>query len=185
APAIHAEPEPILYGTVTVNDGQTFTGSIRWGKQETFLSDIFNAQKIETVGIEHLSKQERSELQDHQPGPQVNLGNVQITFKSLFGKEIEPPDFSVHFGAIKYMAIDDGVFVATLHDGTTIISNDNANDLTGAVQLKNRQGEQRSYDLDDLKHIEFSQAPADALTWGDGIYGTITTDSGKLQGRVM
>jgi hypothetical protein len=182
---LNAEPEPIIYGTVTTENGDNFTGSIIWGKQESFLSDIFNAQKTKTTGIEHLSQQQLEELEDHQPGPQVNFGDIQVTFKSFFGKDIEPPEFSVHFGAIKHIDIKANDFIVTLHDGTLLISHGHADDLRATIHLKDSEGQAHSFELDELKRVTFQAAPVDALTWGDGIYGRLTTTSGVYSGRIM
>lgn len=186
--AVAANPEPIIYGTVTDQKGQTHTGSIRWGDQETFLSDIFNGHKTGTVGFEHLTDDEREALLDHQPGPQASIGALQITFKSFFGKEIDPPYFNVPFGAIKELAIDadQPLFTATLHDGTTIVSNgESSNDLQSDIFVKDAQGNIKEFDMDDLTLVTFSKAPPEALTFGDGIYGTVTSSIGTFQGRVM
>ncbi|KAA3639166.1 MAG: hypothetical protein DWP95_11065, partial [Proteobacteria bacterium] len=101
------------------------------------------------------------------------------------GKGIKPPEFSVYFGAIKHIEINQGVFVISLHDGTTITSQDNANDLRATLQIKSPEGEERSFDLDELKKVTFNPAPNNAKTWGDGIYGTLSTDLGHFQGRIM
>ncbi len=183
-----ANHEPIIYGTVTETNGQTFTGSLRWGNQETFLSDIFNGRKIATVGIEHLSEDEQDDLMDHQPGPQATIGDLQITFKSFFGKEIDQPYFNVPFGSVKTLEIDNkkNLFIATLHDGTTIVSDGrSSNDLDSDIFVKDLQGETKEFELDDLSLITFSKAPQAALTFGDGIYGTVTSSIGTFQGRVM
>jgi hypothetical protein len=185
---VAANPEPIIFGTVTETNGQTYTGSIRWGDQETFLSDIFNGRKIATVGIEHLSDDEKDDLIDHQPGPQVTIGDLQVTFKSFFGKEIEQPYFKVPFGSVKQLEIDNkkNLFTTTLHDGSTIVSDgSSSNDLSSDIFVKNLQGETKGFELDDLSLITFAQAPAAALTFGDGIYGTVTSSIGTFEGRVM
>ena len=182
-----ANPEPIIYGTITEKNGETTTGSIRWGDQETFLSDIFNGRKLTHVGIEHLSEDEVDELKDHQSGPKASIGSLQITFKSFFGKELKPPYFNVHFGALKSLEVVDnkGLFKATLHDGTTILSDDRANDLTDEIYVMTPEGEQSEFDWDELSRIDFSKAPENAKTWGDGIYGTVTTENGTYPGRIM
>ncbi len=183
-----ANPEPVIYGTVTETNGQTYTGSMRWGDQETFLSDIFNGRKLTTVGFEHLSEDEQDDLLDHQPGPQATIGDLQITFKSFFGKEIDQPYFNVPFGSVKQLEIDNkkNLFTATLHDGTTIVSDgSSSNDLNSDVFVKNLQGETKEFELDDLSLITFSKAPQAAMTFGDGIYGTVTSSIGTFKGRVM
>ena len=184
---VAANPEPIIFGTVTETNGQTYTGSIRWGDQETFLSDIFNGRKIATVGIEHLSDDEKNDLTDHQPGPRATIGNVHITFKS-FRKEIELPYFNVPFGSVKQLEIDNkkNLFTATLQDGSTIVSDgSSSNDLSSDIFVKNLQGETKEFELNELSLITFAKAPATALTFGDGIYGTVTSSIGTFEGRVM
>ena len=186
--AVAANPEPIIFGTVIGMNGQTYTGSIRWGDQETFLSDIFNGRKIATVGIEHLSDDEIAELTDHQTGPQATLGDIQITLKPIFGKNIELPYFNVPFGSVKLLEIDDkkNLFTATLQDGSTIVSDgSSSNDLSSDIFVKNLQGETKEFELNELSLIIFSKAPAAALPFGDGIYGTVTSSIGTFEGRVM
>ena len=183
-----ANPEPIIFGTVTGTNGESYTGSIRWGDQETFLSDIFNGRKIATVGIEHLSDEEKDELMDHQPGPQATMGDLQITLKPIFGKKIERPYFNVPFGSVKLLEIDDRkkLFTATLQDGSTIVSDgSDSNDLSSSIFVKNLQGETKEFELSELSLIVFSKAPAAALPFGDGIYGTVTSSIGTFEGRVM
>lgn len=186
--AVHAaNPEPVIYGTVTDESGKQVTGTIRWGDQEAFLSDIFNGEKIATIGIEHLSNDEKEALEDHQPGPQAKIGGVQITFISLFGSEIEMPYYSVPFGAIKQLTVDDAndLFVATLHDGTELKSTNNSNDLTDEIFVMTAEGNTIEYDLEDIKSVVFAAAPTTAKTYDDGIYGTVTSEFGTFQGRIM
>lgn len=180
-----ANPEPVIYGSVMSSSGETVTGTIRWDDEESFLSDIFNGQKIAAAGIEHLNTDEKDQLLDHQPGPQARIGGFQITFKSLFDKEIESPYFNVFFGSIKKIDVAGDVVVATLHDGTKIISTEGSNDLDAEVFVKTAEGDVKSFDLQDLKSVNFSQAPTNAKPFAEGIYGTITSSMGTFQGRVM
>jgi sporulation protein YlmC with PRC-barrel domain len=185
---VAANPEPIIFGTVIGTNGQTYTGSIRWGDQETFLSDIFNGRKIATVGIEQLSDDEKSDLTDHQPGPKATMGDLQITLKPIFGKKIELPYFNVPFGSVRLLEIDNkkNLFTATLHDGSSIVSDgSSSNDLSSDVFVKNLQGETKEFELNELALITFAKAPAAALPFGDGIYGTVTSTIGTFEGRVM
>jgi hypothetical protein len=183
-----ANPEPIIFGTVTGTNGQTYTGSIRWGDQETFLSDIFNGRKISTVGIEHLSDDEKDDLMDHQPGLQAAMGDLQVTLRPIFGKKIEKPYFNVPFGSVKLLEINNkkNLFTATLLDGSTIVSDGSSSqDLSSDIFVKNLQGETKEFELSDLSLITFVKAPAAALRFGDGIYGTVTSSVGTFEGRVM
>ncbi len=182
---IAKNPEPIMYGTLTLENGETITGSLRWGDQETFLSDIFNGEKNDTVGIEYLTEDQKEDLLDHQPGPQANIGDLQITFKSFFGKDIEPPFFNTNFGALKRIDFDGKSVTATLHDGTLIATGDNHNDTGDDIYVKDSEGEVTEVDHDDIKSIQFFAAPEGARTFGDGIYGTVESSIGTFKGRIM
>jgi len=185
--SIAANPEPVLFGTATDTNGKQVTGTIRWGDQEAFLSDVFNGNKIQTVGIEHLSDNEKEKLEAHQPGPQARIGTLQITFKSFFGKELKRPNFNVPFGSIAKLTIDESkdLYQATLHDGSVIQSKSDSNDLSDEIYILTREGDTIEYDLTDLSSIEFAKAPEDAKTFDLAIYGTITSDLGTFEGRVM
>ncbi|TDR16798.1 hypothetical protein [Marinicella litoralis] len=182
-----ANPEPVIYGTATETNGKQVTGTIRWGDQEAFLSDVYNGNKIATIGVEHLTDDEKEALEDHQPGPQARIGGLQVTFKSFFGKEIKRPYFNLPFGSIAKLTIDESkdLYQATLHDGTVIKSHNDTNDLSDEVYFLTPEGDTIEYDLDELSSIEFSKAPDDAKRFDQAIYGTITSDLGTLKGRVM
>jgi len=186
-PVLAANPEPVIYGTVTKPNGETITGTLRWGDQEAFLSDVFNGRKVKTVGIEHLSKDEVERLEDHQPGPQANFGEIQVTFKSFFGNDIEEPYFNVRFGDLKSLTYESnsGLFFAKLHDDTTIISYQDTNDLTDELNILTLEGDRYEFDLDDLKSVTFSAAPDNAKRFDQAIYGTVTSELGTFQGRIM
>jgi hypothetical protein len=182
-----ANPEPVIYGTATDSTGKQVTGTIRWGDQEAFLSDIFNGNKVDTVGIEHLSKDEKQALEAHQPGPQANIGDIKITFKSFFGNELKRPYFNLPFGAMAKIEVDsdNNQFIVTLHDGTQIKAANDSNDLTDEIFFLTAEGDTIKYDLEDLTSITFSAAPENAKSFDQGIYGTITSDLGTFTGRVM
>ncbi len=179
--------EPVIYGTVISNNNEQTTGTIRWGEQEMWLSDIFNGQKMTTIGIEHFTDEQKEALEDHQPGPQARVGGLQITFKSFFGNEIKQPYYNIPFGALAKLELDNNnnKYLATLHDGIVIDADSDTNDLSDDVYVLTAAGDTVSFDMDEIKVIEFSQAPTEAKRFDQGIYGVLTTKSGQLQGRFM
>lgn len=182
-----ANPEPVIYGTVITNSNEQTTGTIRWGEQEMWLSDIFNGLKKNPVGIEHFTAEQKQALEDHQPGPQARIGGLQVTFKSFFGKDIKRPYYNLPFGAIAKLEIDtsNDKYQVTLHDGVTIDAAGDTNDLTDDIFVLTAEGNTVEYDMDSIKTIDFSQAPVDAKLFDDGIYGVLTTHKGEFNGRFM
>ena len=51
-----------LYGKITTEDGDVYTGQIRWGKEEAFWFDFFNSSKTSNDFITYLSDDEMEEL---------------------------------------------------------------------------------------------------------------------------
>ncbi|MCB1584013.1 MAG: hypothetical protein R3E90_09340 [Marinicella sp.] len=182
-----ANLEPVIYGTVITTKDEKVTGTLRWGDQEMWLSDIFNGRKVKTIGIEHFTEEQIQALEDHQPGPQARMGGLQITFKSFFGNEVKLPYYNLPFGAISQLAIDTnkGKYQATLHDGVVIDADGDTNDLTDDIFVLTADGNTVEFDMDEIKAIQFSQAPTDAKRFDQGIYGIVTTKNGQFQGRFM
>lgn len=53
APAgkVSANDEGFIYGRITARDGSSCTGTMRWGTQECFWDDLFNAEKDDNPWI--------------------------------------------------------------------------------------------------------------------------------------
>ena len=48
-----------IYGKVTTIDDNTYTGNIRWGKEEVFWFDMFNSSKPGNENLRYLSAEDR------------------------------------------------------------------------------------------------------------------------------
>ena len=49
-----AQDEGYIYGKVTTEEGNEYLGHFRWGNEETFWTDIYNASKLNTKVFGHL-----------------------------------------------------------------------------------------------------------------------------------
>src|SRR5882757_5176462 len=58
----HAQDEHFLYGRITMTDSKVYEGPIRWGKEEVYWNDIFNASKPRNQNLRHLTSDERDNL---------------------------------------------------------------------------------------------------------------------------
>src|SRR5687768_14008616 len=59
-----AQDEGFIYGKVYTEDGRTYEGPIRWGKEEVYWVDMFNAAKERNENLKHLSASERDDLDE-------------------------------------------------------------------------------------------------------------------------
>src|SRR5688572_2256972 len=102
--AATAQDQIFIYGKIYTEDGHTYEGAIRWGKEEVYWTDIFNAQKEKNDNLRHLSSEERDELEDRQHREWHNWGT---NLSRWTGWHVEEGDkdfihqFSCQFGEIK------------------------------------------------------------------------------------
>ena len=72
-----AQDDGFIYGRVTTEDGEVYEGPLRWGKEEAYWTDMFNASKRENKNLDYLSDRELEDLEDRQDGWSSN-GRVKI-----------------------------------------------------------------------------------------------------------
>ncbi|MCP4553364.1 MAG: hypothetical protein GY834_15280, partial [Bacteroidetes bacterium] len=56
--------EAFIYGKVITIDGDEYVGPIRWGTEEVFWFDLFNATKPRNEYIQYLSRQEIKDMRE-------------------------------------------------------------------------------------------------------------------------
>ena len=91
-----------MHGKVTTLSGDSYEGPIRWGTDEVYWMELFNAEKTSNDFLKHLSRKEREELseQEGESKSWLNLESIWIDrtggsthrFDCRFGdiKSIEP-----------------------------------------------------------------------------------------------
>jgi len=55
-----ADNAGFIYGTITTNNGNSYTGIIRWGTEESFWDDLFNSTKTKNPNRKYLDKVAKS-----------------------------------------------------------------------------------------------------------------------------
>ena len=170
-----------LYGRVTTVDGTTYTGEIRWGKEETFWDDIFNSSKKDNPNIDYLDDDEVDEVRRH--GRDKHWWEHIVVVKNWHFTH----SFSVRFGDIKSIEIhrSDKVKV-TFKNGMSMDFEGGSNDIgakitvldeeTGLIQLKWKR----------VETVEFLPTPSTLdPKLGEPLYGTVETRRGNYQGLIQ
>ncbi len=83
-----AQDEAFIYGRISTKDGNTYEGPIRWGKEEVYWTDLFNASKEDNENLRRLSTAERDKL-DEQQAWAGGDGNSFTTFVRSVGLRTE------------------------------------------------------------------------------------------------
>lgn len=95
------EKNVFMYGKVTTISGDTYIGPIRWGSDEVYWMETFNAQKTSNDFLRFLSKQEAENISNKSEGKSwmgINLRSLNI-WEDKYSRSNH--QFDTQFGDIK------------------------------------------------------------------------------------
>lgn len=185
-----AQNEVFIYGTVYTEDGDEYTGPLRWGKEEVYWTDMFNASKLENENINYLS---RDEIQDIRSNRNVEnrmtswVSNKWTNYGWDWDNEFVH-QFSCPFGYIKSITMHrrDKVIVE-LQDGSEFeVDGDGYNDIGTKIRILDDEIGQIELSWSRIERIEFSETPKKLdNTFGEPLYGEVESDQGIFTGLVQ
>src|ERR1041384_7307700 len=159
----HAQShEGFIYGKVYTNRS-TYTGPIRWGKEEVLWTDLFNAAKTDH-SFDRLVPEKNSD----------SWGNVDWNISHIWENNATH-QFPCQFGNIKEMRmVNDDEVVIKLKNGGEIRVEDDGNDIGEKVQVMDPELGIINVDWDNIDRIEFMPTPSKlSQTFGMPLYGTV------------
>lgn len=172
-----------LYGRVETTDGTKYEGQLRWGTEESFWDDIFNATKAENPNVAYVDRDVRDRVRWDNWG---NWGNWDFLFggnKSHLFDHL----FAVRFGDLKRLEIERGEnLIAELRNGEGIELKGGSNDVGARITVVDPRQGQHSIKWNRIRTVEFLNTPeklADKL--GDPIYGTVKSGKLEFTGRIQ
>ena len=183
---VQAQDEGFIYGKVTTEDGDVYQGAIRWGKEEVYWTDMFNARKTENPNLDYLSRRDIDDLR---------YGNREWDDRVttwISGNRSSRRDFvhefSCMFGEIKTIRPSrwDEVKVR-LQDGTVVeVDGNGYNDLGSKIRVLDDEIGQIELSWKRIDEVEFMATPAELEEkFGDPLYGKVKTDFGEFTGFVQ
>jgi hypothetical protein len=172
-----------LYGTITTEDDQTYTGQIRWGKEEAFLFDFFNATKIENENLIHLSRSEVKELDKQNSW--VSTGWFGWSRSSYINNHTH--SFVCQFGDILAIKPQRGDRVKVmLRNGEVLRLSGGSNDIGATVRIHDAELGMIKIDWDNISEVRFETAPDNMESaYGAPLFGQVETRSGNFTGYVQ
>lgn len=188
-----AQDSGFIYGKVITDDGDVYEGPLRWGKEEVYWTDMFNASKDENRNLDYLSNRELESLEDRYYNTRngnsvMRLMNVSWDFNDNGRDSDFVHEFSCEFGNIKSLDIRSRSRVdVELRDGTKIeIDGDGYNDLGAKIRVLDRDLGLVSLSWSRIEEIQFMDSP-DRLEdkFGEPLYGTVESDLGRFTGYVQ
>ncbi|WP_101259483.1 hypothetical protein [Labilibaculum filiforme] len=177
-----------LYGSVTTIDGDVYKGAIRWGDEEVFLTDLFNAEKEENPYLKYLPK---SQIDKDQEKYMKKRGWDRFEF--AFDDErrnltsVYDRKFQCRFGDIKSISVTGSESVSLeLKDGKFINLRGGSNDVGTKVWVIDQELGLLKIDWDRIDIVNF-EAPilSNVENFGEPVYGKITTTKGEFTGFIQ
>lgn len=177
----------LIYGTVTTSDNDTYTGQIRWGKEEAFWFDFFNSSKPENDFLDYLSDDELDDL---------NGERYYTSSKTIFGKKKSwswngnsdhTHSFACQFGDIKTLEIGRGEKITVhLKNGKEMRLKGGSNDIGAQIQIHDKEIGLIKLDWKHIDKVEFQATPSNLENaFGKPLYGTVNTEQGDYTGYLQ
>ena len=196
--AMHAQPNPFLYGSVTLHNGKTYTGQLRWDKEEAFWTDMFHASKIRN---EHIAS-----LKENKPFPTAyqftnnsynryasssGNSNVSVRNNRVYRNGDAPLGYSTHvltcqFGELESIENRKGSRPRVVFkDGSTMeISGNGYNDLSPTIRIYTR--DEIRVKWQDVARVDFFSAPRYFRSKiGLPLFGKVYSEIGEYEGYII
>jgi len=171
------EANPFLYGEVETVDGDTYKGPIRWGSDEVYWVEMFNATKTSNDFMKFLSKKEVEELNKQQGGGSSWLG-IDLSAISIWEDRFSRTQhqLDLQFGDIKTVE-PSGKSRAriTLKNGVIFEAGGSGyEDVGGSVVIYDFELGEFAIRWERIKQVRFLPAPAGTKSgFGNPIYGVV------------
>lgn len=188
-----AQDEGFIYGKVYTIDDKVYEGPIRWGKEEVYWVDLFNAGKEKNENLRYLSSRERERLDERQH----SWGNWDGGYwRNWFGdwdrNDRDSRDythqFSCQFGEIKSLTPSGKKYVdLEMQNGNKItVTGEGYNDVGLEIRIMDPEMGELDMSWGRIKIIEFMKTPNSLPNkFGKPLYGTVEAFGEKFTGYIQ
>ena len=182
-----AQDEGFIYGKVTTEDGEVYEGPLRWGKEEVYWTDMFNASKRENKNLDYLSSRELDRLEDRYNNNSDLISRfINISWDDDDNRFVH--EFSTEFGNISALRIRSGSRVEVkLKNGDYVeVDGSGYNDIGAKITVLDRELGSIRLSWSNLDEIEFLPTPSSLNEkFGEPLYGTVICDLGEFTGFIQ
>ncbi len=183
-----AQDEGFIYGRITTEDGDKYEGPIRWGKEEVYWTDMFNASKRENKNLDYLSNRELDDLEDRYYNRNNNLVSRFINIEWNDDDNRFVHEFSTEFGNLKALRIrsNNRVEVKLKNDEIIEVGGSGYNDIGAKLRVMDRELGKISISWSNIEKVEFLPTPSNLdEKFGEPLYGTVICDLGEFTGFIQ
>ena len=178
-----AQDAALIYGKLTTIDGDTYTGQIRWGKEEAYWTDLLNGTKEENDNYRYLSREDRDELRDRSR-VRSSWGGFRVSWNSDDYRTTH--EFQARFGDISKLEITRRSEVRlTMRNGETMYVDGGSNDFGSDIHVMDAELGKTTFRWSRVESVEFMDTPASFEKMGDVLYGTVEFYGGEYKGVIQ
>jgi len=190
-----AQDEGFIYGKIYMDDNRSYEGPIRWGKEEVYWVDVFNASKEENENVHYLTHEERDRLDEKRMWRNGNFSASStlrwLGFGSTHERNYEEDythQFACQFGEIRSIRLVSSKRVELeLQSGMKVkINGEGYNDIGTDLKIIDKELGEMELDWHRIEKIEFKSTPSRlAQKFGEPLYGTVETFQGAFTGYIQ
>ena len=167
-----------IYGRIQTRTGESYEGPLRWGDEEAFWDDIFNATKVENENLA---------LIDPQVLERIRSRNwSRLDFVGMFDPALTHL-FAVRFGDLKRLEVrDDEDLVAEFRNGQELQLKGGSNDVGAMITVVDQKLGRHEIKWKRIRKIEFKETPAKIEgKLGEPIFGSVKSGRYEFVGRIQ
>ncbi len=174
--------EGFIYGKVTTINDDTYTGAIRWGKEEVYWFDMFNSSKPKNEFIKYLSNDDLDQLEDGNENWRARFSKIWVVSRNYDHDYTH--SFACNFGDIKSLRITGRERVQLeMKNGEILHLEGGSNDIGEDIKVYDEEIGIITLDWSRLDKIEFMKTPSNLkYKFGSPLYGTVETSRGEFTG---
>lgn len=193
--SVSAQDEGFIYGKIYMDDDRSYEGPIRWGKEEVYWVDVFNASKEVNENIRFLTREEKERLDEKRSWRNGNFSaSSTLRWMGLGSgsdrsyEEDYTHQFSCQFGDLKSIKVLSSKRVELeLQNGKQVrVSGEGYNDIGADLKIIDKEIGEMELDWHRIQRIEFKSTPSRlAQKFGEPLYGSVQTFQGTFTGYIQ
>jgi hypothetical protein len=187
-----AAPHPgagLIHATVTLDDGTSHVGYLRWVDEDAFWDNIFSARQRDLPWFDFADREQL--VRERRQREYGSRGLLNRLAWSLHNREedvhISRP-FICRYGdlaALRLTEDEERPVIAVLRDGREVAVGGPSHDLRSDLIVYPKPDQPVELAWDDVREIRFSAAPAGAVPYAARLAGTVEFRGGSFAGSLQ
>jgi len=179
----------LIHATVTLRDGATHTGYLRWEEEDAFWDDVFSARQKDLPWFDHADRAQLARERQRQYFETHGLLDRLAWTLHHKGDEVKiSRPFICRYGDLAALRLtqDEGKpVIAVLRDGREVPIGGPSRDIGSDLIVYVKPGQPVELAWEDLGEIRFNAAPASSVPYATRLAGSVEHRAGTLVGNLQ